>query len=88
MPGRGAMARQQWKHKCVGAFTDGNTVACVNDHGSVQQWDTNGEMIRGVWATVEDAVALLSWSPVEATLPVGLSMEQFSFENQIMEKSR
>jgi len=67
---------------------DGMTIACGNDRASVQQWDRNGEMIRGVWATVEGAVALLSWSPVEAILPAGLSMEQFSFENQIMEKAR
>jgi len=67
---------------------DGMTIACGNDHGSLQQWDTSGKMIKGVWATVEGAVVLLSWSPVEAILPVGLSMEQFSFENQIMEKSR
>jgi len=62
-------------------------IACGNDHGSVQQWNTNGEMIKGVWATVEGAVALISWSPVEAILPAGLSMEQFSFDNQIMKKS-
>jgi WD40 repeat protein len=40
---------------------DGKTIACGNDHGSVQQWDTDGE-IKGVWATVESAVASLSWS--------------------------
>ena len=40
---------------------DGNTIACRNDHGSVQQWDTIGEMIKGVWATVEKRC--LSWSP-------------------------
>jgi WD40 repeat protein len=54
---------------------DAMTITCGNDHGSVQQWDTNGEMIKGVWATVEGAVALISWFPVEAILPAGLSMD-------------
>ena len=41
---------------------DGTMIACGNDHGGVQEWDTDGE-IKGVWATVESAVASLSWCP-------------------------
>ncbi|KAG2121086.1 WD40-repeat-containing domain protein [Suillus clintonianus] len=42
---------------------DGKVIACGRVDGSVQQWNTDGEMIAGVWAGDGKAVRSLSWSP-------------------------
>jgi WD40 repeat protein len=65
---RDALAGEPWQGdsgtiNAPALSLDGKTIACGNDHGSVQQWDTNGEMIKSVSATVASAVASLSWSP-------------------------
>ncbi|KAG0694444.1 WD40-repeat-containing domain protein [Suillus ampliporus] len=42
---------------------DGKTIACGRDDGSVQRWNTDGEMIKGVWTGHSERVRSLSWSP-------------------------
>jgi len=42
---------------------NGNIIACGRDDGSVQQWNTDGKMIKGVWMAHRHRVASLSWSP-------------------------
>jgi len=72
----GRLVGEPWQGDSTGSIhalalsPDGKTIACRNDHGSVQQWDTDGE-IKDVWATVESAVASLSWSPCGAYIAGG-----------------
>jgi len=42
---------------------NGNIIACGGDDGSVQQWNTDGKMIKGVWMGHSKTVRSLSWSP-------------------------
>ncbi|KAG2134913.1 WD40-repeat-containing domain protein [Suillus bovinus] len=42
---------------------DGRTIACGRDDGSVQRWNTEGEMIEGIWTGHKELVRSLSWSP-------------------------
>ena len=45
---------------------DGETIACWREDGSVQRWNTDGEMSEGVWMshrTHSDYVHSVSWSP-------------------------
>ncbi|KAG1817693.1 WD40-repeat-containing domain protein [Suillus subaureus] len=42
---------------------DGKTIACGREDGSVQRWDTDGKMIKGVWTGHKELVRSLSWSP-------------------------
>jgi len=42
---------------------DGKTIACGREDGSVQRWNTDGEMSEGVWMGHSDRVRLVSWSP-------------------------
>jgi len=42
---------------------NGNIIACGRDDGSVQQWNTDGKMIKGVWMGHSNTVRSLSWSP-------------------------
>ncbi|OAX44339.1 WD40 repeat-like protein [Rhizopogon vinicolor AM-OR11-026] len=42
---------------------DGKTIACGRDNGSVQRWDTYGEMMEGVCTGHSKGVRSLSWSP-------------------------
>ncbi|KAJ8580874.1 WD40 repeat-like protein [Rhizopogon salebrosus TDB-379] len=42
---------------------DGKTIACGRNDGSIQRWNTDGEMIEGIWAAQSGAVLSLSWSP-------------------------
>jgi len=63
----GYLVEEPWQGDCgsinaLALSPDGTTMACGNDHGSVQQWDTDEE-IKGVWATVESDVASLSRFP-------------------------
>ena len=56
---------------------DGKTIACGRDDGSVQRWNTDGEMGEGVWIGHSDDVR---WSrsgrPMVFILPAGPMMEQ------------
>jgi WD40 repeat protein len=42
---------------------DGKTIACGREDGSLQRWNTDGEMIEGVWIGHSDSVHSVSWSP-------------------------
>jgi WD40 repeat protein len=42
---------------------DGKTIACGRNDGTIQRWNTDGEMIECIWAAQSDAVLSLSWSP-------------------------
>jgi len=42
---------------------NGTIIACGRKDGSVQQWNTDGKMIKGVWMGHSKTVRSLSWSP-------------------------
>jgi len=42
---------------------DGKMIACGRDDGSLQRWNTDGEMSEDVWMGHSKAVRSLSWSP-------------------------
>lgn len=42
---------------------DGKMIACGREDGSVQRWNTKGEMIEGIWTGHSELVRSLSWSP-------------------------
>jgi len=50
---------------------NGNIIACGREDGSVQQWNTDGKIIKGVWMGHEERVRSLSWSPSGAHLASG-----------------
>ena len=42
---------------------DGKTIACGRSYGSLQRWNTDGEMREGVWIGHSDHVRSVSWAP-------------------------
>ncbi|OAX43407.1 hypothetical protein K503DRAFT_154431 [Rhizopogon vinicolor AM-OR11-026] len=42
---------------------DGKKIACGRVDGSIQWWDTDGEMMEGFWTSCSQGVGSLSWSP-------------------------
>ncbi|OAX35104.1 WD40 repeat-like protein, partial [Rhizopogon vinicolor AM-OR11-026] len=42
---------------------DRKTIACGREDGSVQRWDTDGNMIESIWRGHSSLVRSLSWSP-------------------------
>src|SRR6267154_4375543 len=60
---------------------DGRTIACGRDDGSVQRWNTNGEMIKGVWTGHRASVWSLSWSPSGGHLASGSEDETILIRN-------
>jgi WD40 repeat protein len=50
---------------------DGRTIACGREDGSVQRWNTDGEMIEHVWTGHSRNVLSLSWSPRGSRLASG-----------------
>ncbi|KAG1768830.1 WD40-repeat-containing domain protein [Suillus occidentalis] len=42
---------------------DGKMIACGREDGSVQRWNTEGEMTEGIWTGHSELVRSLSWSP-------------------------
>ncbi|OAX36850.1 WD40 repeat-like protein [Rhizopogon vinicolor AM-OR11-026] len=42
---------------------DGNTISCGRDNGSVEMWNTDGEMSKDIWTSHRSSVWALSWSP-------------------------
>jgi len=42
---------------------DGKTIACGRGDGSVQRWNTDGEMNEDIWMGHSDYVRSVSWSP-------------------------
>jgi WD40 repeat protein len=50
---------------------NGRTIACGREDGSVQRWNTDGEMVKKVWTGHSKAVRSLSWSPGGSHLASG-----------------
>jgi WD40 repeat protein len=72
----GLLVGKPWKGKgrgvCALALSpDGRTIACGRQDGSVQRWNTDGEMIKGVWTGHSRSVQSLSWSPTGSHLASG-----------------
>jgi len=64
----GLQVGEPWEKKGRGVCTlalspDGKTVACGRYDGSVQRWNTDGEMMKAIWTGHGDFVQSLSWSP-------------------------
>jgi WD40 repeat protein len=72
----GRRVGEPWKGEGGGIFAlalspDGRTIACGREDGSVQRWNTDGEMIEGVWAGHSGIARSLSWSPTGSHLASG-----------------
>ncbi|KAJ8589242.1 WD40 repeat-like protein [Rhizopogon salebrosus TDB-379] len=72
----GILVGEPWKGEGGGIFAlvlspDGRTIACGRGDGSVQQWNTDGEMIKRVWTGVSKIIESLSWSPRGSHLASG-----------------
>jgi len=52
---------------------NGNIIACGRKDGSVQQWTTDGKMIKSVWMGHRATVRSLSWSPSGGHIASGSS---------------
>jgi WD40 repeat protein len=64
----GLLVGKPWKGKGGGILVlalspDGKAIACGRKDGSVQQWDTDGKMMEGIWTGHSNCVRSLSWSP-------------------------
>ncbi|OJA14473.1 hypothetical protein AZE42_05284 [Rhizopogon vesiculosus] len=64
----GLLVGEPWKGEggsihALALSPDGKTIACGRDNGSVQRWDTDGEMMEGVCTGHSKRVQSLSWSP-------------------------
>ncbi|KAG1728503.1 WD40-repeat-containing domain protein [Suillus paluster] len=70
---RRTMGRERWKDIFTGAFTGREDDACGRADGSVQRWNTEGEMMEGRWKGHSKAVWSLSWSPGGGHLASGSS---------------
>jgi WD40 repeat protein len=72
----GLLVGEPWKGGGGGIWAlvlspDGRTIACGRGDGSVQRWNTDGEMIEGVWTGHSGDVRSLSWSPRGSHLASG-----------------
>jgi len=72
----GHLVGEPWKEEGGGILAlalspDGNIIACGREDGSVQQWNTDGNMIKGVWMGHSNTVWSLSWSPSGAHIASG-----------------
>jgi len=52
---------------------DGKTIACGRDDGSIQRWNTDGDMSEGVWMGHSDMVQSVLWSPSGGCIVSGSS---------------
>jgi len=64
----GLLVGEQWEGEggpiCALALSpDGKTIACGRRDGSLQMWNTDGEMSEGVWIKHSKNVRSVSWSP-------------------------
>jgi len=64
----GLLVGEPWKKEggeiwALALSPNGSIIACGRKDGSVQQWNTDGKMIKGVWMGHEKQVLSLSWSP-------------------------
>jgi WD40 repeat protein len=72
----GLLVGKPWKGEGGHIWTlalspDGRTIACGRENGSVQRWNTDGEMMKHVWTGHSKAVQSLSWSPSGSHLASG-----------------
>ncbi|KAJ8589098.1 WD40 repeat-like protein [Rhizopogon salebrosus TDB-379] len=72
----GLLVGKPWKGEgrsisALALSPDGRTIACGREDGSVQRWNTDGEMIEGVWTGHSGIVLSLSWSPRGSHLASG-----------------
>src|SRR6267154_1000501 len=72
----GLVVGEPWKGdrgiiRALALSPDGKTIACGRNDGSVQRWNTNGEMIEGVWTGHSELVRSLLWSPSGGHLASG-----------------
>jgi len=70
----GRLVGDPWKGKswatALALSPDGKTIACGRIDGSVERWDTNGQM-EDIWRAHSDIVLSLSWSPSGGHLASG-----------------
>jgi len=64
----GLLVGEPWKGNggliyALALSPDGKTIACGREDGTVQRWNTDGEMSKGVWMGHSDLVRSVSWSP-------------------------
>jgi len=64
----GLLVGQPWKGRggritALALSPDGSTIACGREGGSVEMWNTGGNMSEGIWIGHSDWVRSLSWSP-------------------------
>jgi WD40 repeat protein len=64
----GLLVGEPWKGEdgiifALALSPDGKTIACGRSRGSVQRWNTDGEMREGVWMGHSDHVQSVSWAP-------------------------
>jgi len=52
---------------------DGKTISCGRDNGSVEMWNTDGEMSEDIWTGHSSWVRALSWSPSGGYIASGSS---------------
>jgi len=62
------LVAEPWKGEgggiwALGLSPDGKTIACGREDGSLQRWNTDGEISEGVWMGHSDSVRSVSWSP-------------------------
>jgi len=71
----GQLIGEPWKGEryilAIALSPDGKTIACGRSDGSVQRWDTNGQMKEDIWTGHSDWVWPLSWSPSRGHLASG-----------------
>jgi WD40 repeat protein len=74
----GLLVGEPWKGEGGGILAlalspDGKTIACGRENGGVQRWNTDGEMIEGVWMGHTSYVRSVSWSPSGGRIASGSS---------------
>ncbi|KAG1727194.1 WD40-repeat-containing domain protein [Suillus paluster] len=72
----GLLVGEPWEEKGGSIYSlalspDGKTIACGREDGSVQRWNTEGEMVEDVWTGHSNGVWSLSWSPSQGHLASG-----------------
>jgi WD40 repeat protein len=78
----GLLVGTPWKGKgghirALALSPDGKTIACGREDGSVQQWNTDGEMIKSAWVGHSNRVQSLAWSPSGSHIASGSYDGQF-----------
>jgi len=64
----GLLVGEQWKRKggpilALALSPDGKTIACGRSDGSLERWNTDGEMNEDVWMGHSENVRSVSWAP-------------------------